>query len=69
MRVRSWVQRFIRNCRRPANQREFGELTPAELSSAETDMIREAQNEAFDDEITAFNHGTFSKGTLINVDQ
>ena len=53
MRVRSWVQRFIRNCRRPANQREFGELTPAELSSAETDMIRGAQNEAFGDEIAA----------------
>ena len=53
VRVRSWVQRFIRNCCKPANQREFGELTPAELSSAETDMIREAQNEAFGDEIMA----------------
>ena len=30
VRVRSWVQRFVRNCRSPADQREFGELTPAE---------------------------------------
>ena len=53
VRVRSWVQRFVRNCRSPADQREFGELTPAELSSTETDIIREAQNEAFSDEVAA----------------
>ena len=53
MRVRSWVQRFVRNCRSPADQREFGELTPAELSRTETNIIREAQNEAFSDEVAA----------------
>ena len=26
--VRSWVQQFVSNCRRPENQRVFGELTP-----------------------------------------
>ena len=51
--MRSWVQRFVRNCRSPTDQREFGELTPAELSSTETDIIKEAQNEAFSDEVAA----------------
>ena len=31
VRVRSWLQWFVSNCRRPENQRVFGELTPVEL--------------------------------------
>ena len=41
------------NCRKPENQRVFEELTPAELLTAETEVIREAQSEAFSDEIGA----------------
>jgi len=39
VRVISWVQQF--NCHSPADQREFGELTPAELSRTETNIIKE----------------------------
>ena len=53
VRVRSWVQRFVNNCRRPENQRKLGELTPAELLNAETEIIREAQIEAFSGESEA----------------
>ena len=53
VRVRSWVQRFVSNCRKPENQKVFGELMPAELLSAEREIIREAQNEAFSGEIEA----------------
>ncbi|KAL9987286.1 hypothetical protein ACROYT_G001568 [Oculina patagonica] len=53
VRVRSWVQRFVSNCRKPENQRVFGELTPAELLTAEREIIREAQSEAFSEEIGA----------------
>ena len=53
VRVRSWVQRFVSNCRKPENQRVLGELTPAELLIAEREIIREAQGEAFSEEIGA----------------
>ena len=38
VRVKGWVQRFIENCKRPENQREFRELTPAELRRVETEI-------------------------------
>ena len=38
---------------KPENQRVLGELTPAELSIAEREIIREAQGEAFSEEIGA----------------
>ena len=57
MRVRSWIQRFAGNCRRPANQREFREIILAELLSAETNIISKAKSEAFSDEIGALSRG------------
>ena len=67
VRVRSWIQRFVSNCRKPGNQRVFGELTPAELLTAETEIIREAQSEAFSDEIGALikNQTLPRKSTLL----
>jgi len=53
VRVRSWVQRFVSNCRRPENKRVLGELTPLELMTAETEIVREAQTEAYSEEIEA----------------
>lgn len=43
VRVRAWVHRFNANCRRPADQRLKGELTPLELSDAEAAIVREVQ--------------------------
>ena len=53
VRVRSWVQRFVSNCRRPEIQRVLGELTPLELTTAEIEIIRESQNEAYSEETEA----------------
>ena len=50
--VRSWV-RFVSNCCKLENQRVLGELTPAELLTTEREIIREAQGEAFSEEIGA----------------
>ena len=51
VRVRSWVKRFIKNCRDPNEQRIMGELTPNELADTELDIIKEAQREEFNEEI------------------
>lgn len=53
VRVRSWVMRFIKNCRVPEEQRIKGELTTKELSDTELDIIKEAQREVFNEEIIA----------------
>ncbi|KAL9964817.1 hypothetical protein ACROYT_G028506 [Oculina patagonica] len=53
VRDRGWVQRFIENCRRPENQRDFGELTPIELRRAENEIVKETQNKTFAEEINA----------------
>ena len=53
VRVRSWVQRFVNNCRRPLDQRERGELTPAELQCTEETIVKETQRESFREEISA----------------
>ena len=53
VRVRSWVMRFIKNCRVPEEQRIKGELTTKELSDTELDIIKEAQKEVFNEEIIA----------------
>ena len=65
--VRSWLQRFVSNCRRPENQRVFGELTPVELMTVELAIIREAQNEAYSEEIEALakNKPLLRKSTLL----
>ena len=41
VRVTAWVRRFTDNCRKPAEQREKGELKPLELQNAEEFIIRE----------------------------
>ena len=53
VRVRSWVMRFIKNCRVPEEQRIKGELTTKELSDTELDIIKEVQKEVFNEEIIA----------------
>ena len=53
VRVRSWVMRFIKNCRVPEEQRIKGELMTKELSDTELDIIKEAQKEVFNEEIIA----------------
>ena len=53
MRVRSWVQRFINNCRKPIEQRATGELTPDELKRTEQRIIIVAQHDTFTPEIKA----------------
>ena len=51
--MRSWVKRFIKNCRAPNEQRIKGELTANELADTELDIIKEAQREEFKEEIIA----------------
>ena len=53
VRVRSWVHRFIANCRKPIEQRYIGELTPDELKVTEKQIVRDAQCDAFTEEIKA----------------
>lgn len=55
--VRSWVKRFIKNCRVPKKQRIKGELTANELADTELDIIKEAQREEFKEEIIALTAG------------
>ena len=40
VRVRSWVQRFVNNCRRSVGQRRTGELTPAKLLATEEEITK-----------------------------
>ena len=53
VRVKAWVRRFTANCRRPANQRLQGELTPLELEGAEEAIIGEVQTEKYAAEMDA----------------
>ncbi|PFX18796.1 hypothetical protein AWC38_SpisGene16828 [Stylophora pistillata] len=53
VRVRAWVHRFNANCRRPADQRLKGELTPFELSDAEEAIVREVQTKTYGAEMEA----------------
>ena len=47
------MHRFTANCRRPANQRLQGKLTPLELENAEEAIIREVQTETYAAEMDA----------------
>ena len=47
VRVTAWVRRFTDNCRKPAEQREKGELKPLELQNAEEFIIREVQSKVY----------------------
>ena len=53
LRVRTWVYRFVNNCGKPPEERSFGELSSQEISNTETDIIKEAQQEAFQEEYKA----------------
>ena len=53
MRVRAWVQRFMNNCEAPSSGRSSRELKCEEVADAETEIIREAQQEAFCEEYKA----------------
>lgn len=57
MRVRSWVNRFIRNRKRTRENRETGELTPMELIISEEQIIKETQEKAFAKDIAALKKG------------
>ncbi|PFX26254.1 hypothetical protein AWC38_SpisGene9058 [Stylophora pistillata] len=47
VRVRACVHRFNVNCRRPADQRLKGEVTPLEISDAEEATVREVQAKTY----------------------
>ena len=51
VRVTAWVRRFTDNCRKPAEQREKGELKPLEPQNAEEFIIREVQSKVYSAEI------------------
>ena len=53
VRIRSWVHRFINNCRRSREERTHGELTADEVRSTEEKIIQKAQYESYPDEIEA----------------
>ena len=53
LRVRAWVHRFLNNCGMPPDEWSSGELSSQEISDAETDIIKEAQQEAFQEEYKA----------------
>ncbi|XP_071842043.1 uncharacterized protein [Apostichopus japonicus] len=57
IRVRSWVQRFLDNCRSPEPGRRKGELCPEELRQSEKCVIRGAQRSAFPNEYQALLNG------------
>lgn len=56
-RLRSWVHRFIDNCRKPVEQRATGELLCHELKRTEGRIINEAHHDAFPEEIKALASG------------
>ena len=51
VRLKAWVGRFTDSCRKPAEQREKGELKPLELQNAEGFIIREVQSKVYSAEI------------------
>ena len=57
VRVKASVNRFITNCRKFRMERLAGELTAVELKTVEEEIIRDAQTEAYGEEITALKGG------------
>ena len=57
VRVRTWVCRFVTNCRKPKEERAVGELAPNELREVEEQIIREAHSKVYPREITALSTG------------
>ena len=52
-RIYAWVMRFVHNCHANKEHRLKGELTLDEIRDAEKQIIKNAQNEAFNDEYSA----------------
>ncbi|KRX13565.1 hypothetical protein T07_1928 [Trichinella nelsoni] len=52
-RITAYCQRFVRNCRLPAEARQSGALTVAERQKAEGTWVRMAQSKAFSSELQA----------------
>ena len=50
---RAWVHRFVNNWGTPPEGRSSGELSSQEISDTETGIIKEAQQEAFQEECKA----------------
>ena len=53
LRVPAWVHQFLNNCGMQPDERRSGKLSSQEISDAETDIIKEAQQEAFQEEYKA----------------
>ncbi|XP_065192504.1 uncharacterized protein LOC135823588 [Sycon ciliatum] len=51
LRARALVRRFVTNCRTIKSDRMTGPLSSAEISDAETEVLKMAQHDAFSDEI------------------
>ena len=56
-RVRTWVNWFIRNCKRTRENNEIEDLTPMELIISEEQIIKETQEKAFAKEVAALKRG------------
>jgi len=52
LRVRAWIHRFM-NCVMPPEERSSGEIASQQISDPETDIIKEAQQEACQEEYKA----------------
>ena len=50
VRVKAWVNRFVRNCKLDSESRIKTELQPEEIETSELQIIRKAQKESFHDE-------------------
>ena len=54
LRVIGWAKRFIQNSRSVKEQRDVGQLSPAELADAEVYSIKSSQGEYFKQGYEAF---------------
>ncbi|KAH8304764.1 hypothetical protein KR018_002641, partial [Drosophila ironensis] len=51
LRTAAWVLRFTRRCRKQRSELEEHGLTASECDAAESLLVRQAQREAFPDEV------------------
>ena len=54
----SWILRFVRHCRKPKEERQFGSITMIELSKGKEVCVKKAQAERFSSEIRSFKSKT-----------
>ena len=57
VRTQAWVMRFVNNCRVPANRRVLKRLSTDEVRDAETQIVKQAQQEEFQEDIRALSRG------------